>query len=929
MKRKQILARAITLGLLLAMPVGGAMAADLTIDGTMGSLDENWNSADEGYYIYHKNSLSNNTITINGVEVKGNGWVEFEPVEVPEEDLREGFDWGEKYIDNGKIAYGANVYGGYARKGDEAVSGNNIFINSGSTKLGTVIRDFIDYEYFDRDKDGNVEYAEYWQEPNEETAFHTGSLIGGQSDGDGSVTKNTVTAKDSMISGDVIGGQSNGAGTVSNNEVNVENCGVHGSISLVGGYATAGANITGNKVIMNGGTVRNNVYGGLSDIKGTGDVTHNSVEITGGIIGGSWIAGGQSETGTADENNVSISGNVKISNGLGTDIYGGKSNKGATANDNIVTISNVNKLDAKVHGGNAAVANNNKVILTNVEFGYTDYETHENQGWSAGGGSGTEQATGNEVVATNVKLKGGLTGGASTNDASNNKVTVSGADTQITLASGTVGSSITGGSSKNKATGNIVTIEGGVITGKSDSKIVAGEVTDNSSFIDCTAEGNTVQINGGTVDVDIYGGWGQYGSAVKNTVVINDGTISSKQIVGSLIQRDGTVTGNQITISGGEFTKATEVIGGLTNDDYKHEVNISKNTITVTESANDLDNVSLYGAKTDSANAQLSDNALVIDGWRGTVNTIVNVTDLNFEHVDLSAGGVLSAVQETDLTGVNIAVNSLKEGSDLAADGTAYTIIDGTTSNITFNNAQESAFESVDTSGNGVRVHDVNAATSNNNLVANITKSVLANVYVAEDGTATSNDLVIGEDFATNASVVAGAYASGDNTAVGGSVTISGAYDGDVYAGYSESGKVDANTITLQSGAAVGNLYGSNTKTAAGSLVVEAGSSKAASVANFAGATLAEDSKLTTKTVEVNTLTNDGELTASDVTADTLTNSGKLNGESVNAGTITNSGTLEAKNVEATTLVNNRNSTIKASGNVKANGELTNNGTLT
>ena len=491
MKRKQILARAITLGLLLAMPVGGAMAADLTIDSSnTGNLGAEWNHVGEGYYIYNTGSLANNTITIDGAEVKGNTWTVYELKRVDKDKLLEGYNVGMVYVDNGKKAYGANVYGAYARKdNNQVVSNNQVIMNGGSTKSDIVARDF-EIKYYP-----GSSYSVYREEP--QTKFNTGSLIGGQSDGDGSVTGNIVTAKDSMISGDVIGGQSNGAGTVSNNEVNVENCDVHGSISLVGGYATAGAKITGNKVIMNGGTVRNNVYGGLSDIKGTGDVTHNSVEITGGIIGGSWIAGGQSETGTADENSVAISGNVKISSGRGTDIYGGISNQGATANDNIVTISNVNKLDAKVHGGNAAVANNNKVILTNVEFGYTDYATHETQGWSAGGGSGTEQATGNEVVATNVKLKGGLTGGASTNDASNNKVTVSGTDTQITLASGTAGSSITGGSSKNKATGNIVTIEGGVITGNSYSKIMAGEVTDNSSDIDCTAEGNTVQINGG------------------------------------------------------------------------------------------------------------------------------------------------------------------------------------------------------------------------------------------------------------------------------------------------------------------------------------------------------------------------------------------------------------------------------------------------
>ena len=117
------------------------------------------------------------------------------------------------------------------------------------------------------------------------------------------VQNNTVTisGKTSVV-GWVVGGESLAGNTVKekpayiqNNTVVIEDGYVEGRIS--GGAAVAG-NVIGNKIFLNGGTIKGLVYGGTS----TGEVKNNIVYLDGrkGIdVTGAWIYGrGRASTGT-------------------------------------------------------------------------------------------------------------------------------------------------------------------------------------------------------------------------------------------------------------------------------------------------------------------------------------------------------------------------------------------------------------------------------------------------------------------------------------------------------------------------------------------------------------------------------------------------------------------------------------------------------
>jgi hypothetical protein len=113
---------------------------------------------------------------------------------------------------------------------------------------------------------------------------------------------------------DVIGGFGPDAGAV-DNKVEIKGGIITASSSpkgtkVMGGQGTGP--ITGNKVIISGGTVNGKIYGGYEEDPGTESVTGNSVTINGGTINATDIYGGYMESnvsGHATGNSVTIVGN--------------------------------------------------------------------------------------------------------------------------------------------------------------------------------------------------------------------------------------------------------------------------------------------------------------------------------------------------------------------------------------------------------------------------------------------------------------------------------------------------------------------------------------------------------------------------------------------------------------------------------------------
>ena len=212
-------------------------------------------------------------------------------------------------------------------------------------------------------------------------------------------------------------------------------------------------------------------------------------------------------------------------------------------------------------------------------------------------------------------------------------------------------------------TGNSVTInDGAEFNGQTSIYGACADLNDASSInssANCRASltNNSVNINGGTFDdstatnnpaINIRGAYINLHNVRDG--VYNDGTIAS------------TVTGNSVTISGGEFNAATNVYGAYANLTYTAPRNyfagtaaITDNTVTLTGSAGaydeatkarDLKNVNLYGyGYNDSGtNAAInqdqitahSNNNLIVDGWSGTVGSVNNFENINFENIKVA-----------------------------------------------------------------------------------------------------------------------------------------------------------------------------------------------------------------------------------------------------------------------------------------------------
>ena len=233
-----------------------------------------------------------------------------------------------------------------------------------------------------------------------------------------------------------------------------------------------GADATGGKVTITGGSVITWIYGGLGH--GTGTAKQNTVTISDGDFTGK-IYGGYSHESNATNNTVTISGGI-----FSKYIYGGHSPAGF-ANNNAVNISSGTFTDGKIYGGyalndasynNGGNANDNTVTISGGKFNGQDIYG----GYAYGNGA---------IAGNNLEDYG----------ANRNIVEINGAS-----AGSTFGDIYGGWTEKGYANDNIVTLYDGTFAG-----MVAGGRTGTGNG---GAIGNTVTISGdaNVKNADLYGG---------------------------------------------------------------------------------------------------------------------------------------------------------------------------------------------------------------------------------------------------------------------------------------------------------------------------------------------------------------------------------------------------------------------------------------
>ena len=247
--------------------------------------------------------------------------------------------------------------------------------------------------------------------------------------------------------------------------------------------------------------------------------------------------------------------------------------------------------------GNGEINGNNQIPDTASVYGW--YSTYDTYG---------VHANENEITINNSTLAQvyGAYTSIDKDSANSNKVIINNSNLQ----------DVCGGYSEyGTASGNEVSITNTENTAKEFYKIVGGSTGSEQ------ATGNTVTINGivtltGNTNASyIAGGEGS-----------NNSTVSDNHV----IIEDGTVTGNIYGAFGYSGANAL----------------INNNDITIKGSAI-VANADLYGGYNPSNTATISNNKLIIDGWSGSVNSVQNFSNINFENIKWDNGSTVLTIIES------------------------------------------------------------------------------------------------------------------------------------------------------------------------------------------------------------------------------------------------------------------------------------------
>ncbi len=315
---------------------------------------------------------------------------------------------------------------------------------------------------------------------------------------------------------------------------------------------------------------------------------------------------------------------------------------------------------------------------------------------------------------------------------------------------------------------------------------------------------------------------------ITNTNVANGITVADISAYG------GHITANNIKLSLEGNSKISGDVVLVYRGTWAHyDLQTQNNEIILKDTVN-VENADLYAfASTDNTADQeppgtiTSDDAtLTVDGWSGKIGSLHDFDIINFDNIDFSNNNIL------DITGAaenmdNVAININSIGAGDYAEGKIASTISWDSdlgNNVTIDESltagkfdtskyyitnRKSAEDGIYiTKFTEAEVTDNNQNDNSVEISATVTKSILAGRFIDENGkehtnTQTQNQiLTIGDGFTTEVGTVAGVYAVGANGAKDGKVYISGKTDwqGSVYAGYSENGEVNNNSINVAAG---------------------------------------------------------------------------------------------------------------------------------
>ena len=306
--------------------------------------------------------VSNNTITIHGLHASNGGGYSMVYGGISDT----GAVTGNKVIFNHGETADALV-GGYTNATDKDVRGNSVTVADGTIKddiiggwvgvaagTGTLAENTVAItggtigSY-----DGGIVYGARTSGngvlKNNKVSFANAStsraVYGAATDDPNSAAAlrgNGVTVTSGTINSSVEGGRSVGTGDVTGNTVSISG---GSTLSLIGGYASNTGNATGNVVTVTGGTVTGGITGGYA--AGTGRTTGNTVnlgdgthtDLTGAVLSGSDVSGGSKADDITDNTLNVAAKNIHVKSLHNFDTYNFKLNNAFANGDTMLSVT--------------------------------------------------------------------------------------------------------------------------------------------------------------------------------------------------------------------------------------------------------------------------------------------------------------------------------------------------------------------------------------------------------------------------------------------------------------------------------------------------------------------------------------------------------------------------------------------------------------
>ncbi len=341
---------------------------------------------------------------------------------------------------------------------------------------------------------------------------------------------------------------------------------------------------------------------------------------------------------------------------------------------------------------------------------------------------------------------------------------------------------------------------------------------------DAAAENNRVTMNGGTVYVDVYGGWASSKNGVaksdNNTIWLSGEAAVNGNVVGGLVYggADGAEANhNNVILDGG--TVGEDIYGGYAASGSGSS---KANDNQVTMSAGEVNGFIYDGyAKSDSGSAEASNNGVTVRGgvvegnvYGGYADSNADSTASSNNRVTVNAGNIIGSIYGGD------AFTAAGFGND-DADYNTVTVSGSKVSGNIYGGYAQSYHGSAKASNNSVTISD--------STVDNETKS--SGIYggyaiiLSGSGSAEASNNNVTVSGSKVSSAIYGGYAQSSSGSAGtnnNSVMMSGGnIEGSIYGGYarSPSGSTAAssNRAIVSRGSIIGGIYGGYANTDSGS----------------------------------------------------------------------------------------------------------------